>query len=105
VSYFYWLHSEIHQRSELDILHVRGERSNFNAILDNGELPGSEDPETVLKDSLGLFAKDFDDPLRAKVLDSFAIGIVDQNNKRKYSFNGKTAQFIFKQNLKMLELI
>uniref|UniRef100_A0A914PAU3 Uncharacterized protein n=1 Tax=Panagrolaimus davidi TaxID=227884 RepID=A0A914PAU3_9BILA len=41
-----------------------------------------------------LFAKNFDDPLRAKVLDSFAIGrIVDQNNKSKYSVNGKTAQF------------
>uniref|UniRef100_A0AC35GPB2 Structural maintenance of chromosomes protein n=1 Tax=Panagrolaimus sp. PS1159 TaxID=55785 RepID=A0AC35GPB2_9BILA len=41
-----------------------------------------------------LFAKDSDDPLRAKVLESFAIGrIVDQNNKSKYSFNGKTAQF------------
>jgi polypeptide N-acetylgalactosaminyltransferase len=43
------------ERAGEHISHVRGGRSNFNAIPDNGELPGSEDPETVLKDSLGNF--------------------------------------------------
>ena len=43
------------EREGEHISHVRGGRSNYNVIEDNGQLPGSEDPDTVLKDSIGNF--------------------------------------------------
>uniref|UniRef100_A0AC34GIG9 RecF/RecN/SMC N-terminal domain-containing protein n=1 Tax=Panagrolaimus sp. ES5 TaxID=591445 RepID=A0AC34GIG9_9BILA len=80
------------------LLFVFGFRSNkiraakLNSFIHHSAKRTAESCSVVV--NFKLFAKDFDDPLRAKVLDSFAIGrVVDQNNKSKYSLNGKTAQF------------
>uniref|UniRef100_A0A914PR15 RecF/RecN/SMC N-terminal domain-containing protein n=1 Tax=Panagrolaimus davidi TaxID=227884 RepID=A0A914PR15_9BILA len=80
------------------LLFVFGFRSNkirapkLSSFIHNSAKRKAESGSVTV--NFQLLAKDSDDPLRAKVLDSFSIGrSVDQNNKSKYFIDGKTAQF------------